>query len=538
MSINQQSLSRRSISVTQQKPQEYWTLDDKWPEYRFVQRIPSSTRTPTQLSFSAKSVDPNLFLRSKAVLKLQVSIQNEELDEKDLSFVINDPINADSVIYKKPGTLIANSMTNISLQINNIKVELRQPRYWQKYTTNQHAGKEIIENYFSTSGSSFPDWTGATDVNSGYPSETSLDNARIIGDRGINEAADAVFQDTGLVPGAQSIIPYTETLNIGCFNYLDDIDSKDIKNKSWYGKMTKLIPYVKQLRLDIALDDIAANSLVYLYSRRTIAIVPQPRVSRLTIADIVSAELVIEWVKPRREKLISLPPKVKIQSFFVDHREFAMNDGNVISDGNSSSVDIQNLVLHQVPSYIIIYATVDKDSPNYQCISITSSRDIAGLDKGVSEDNNSMESNLQLVDGTFQLRTNSMGGDTVISTEYSNRELYRITKKNSIKDSPWSFRQWTGGDSRESIYPPNTVVILGEHELRSFFVRKGQTVQSISLDFSANFTSKEGFGVRGSQLAIGGDKVYKLMIDFIYDRYFLQLDNCGNTYSGFDAKFL
>ena len=401
-SINTQSLARRVLSVAQQKPEPYFQLEDKWPEYSFVQRIQASIATPERLSFTAKSVDPNLFLRSKASLKLQVSFQNEELDD-NLVFLINSPINNNSVIYKKPGNVIANSIIEMNLRLNNIGINLKEPRYWQKYITAQHAGETITENYLSTSGSSYPDWDGSTGVNSGYPQELAGDNARILNDKGIDQAAEAVFQETGLAPGDQSTISYNENLNIGCFNFLDE-KKGEIYSKSWYKNMSSLIPYVKQLGLDISLHDLAANTLVYLYSRRTIPDAPQPRISRLTAINIVSAELVLKWVRPRPEKIFGIPQQVNLQSFFVDHKEFQINSGNVVDFQTNSAVDIQNLSIHQVPAYIIFYATIDKDSVNYDCISISTSRDIAGLDGAVLQDVNSQESHLQLVDNTFRLR--------------------------------------------------------------------------------------------------------------------------------------
>ncbi len=535
MSINTQSLARRTLSVSQQKPDPYFQLSDDYPGYVFTQRVQAVNPTPTKLNFSLKSVDPNLFLRSKAYLKLSVSMQNDELDNA-LTPVLDTPISVDSVIYKKPGMLIANSATEMNLKLNNFGINLKEQRYWQKYLTAQHAGKTITEKYLSTSGSRYPQWTGLTDVNTGYPSET-VQFVRLLDDKGIDESSEAAFIDITSAPGAQTTFNYSEPVNIGCFNFLDD-KKKEIYDKSWYKNMSSLIPYIKQVALDISLNDLAANTLIYLYSRRVIGIAPQPRASRLTAVSIVSAELVVEWVRPRTEMLLSLPPSIDIQSFFIDHREFVMNNGDDIAYQTNSTIDIQNLIIHQVPSYMIFYATVNKDSPNYECVSISSSRDIGGVDLLVTSDLDSAETNLQLVDNTFALRLNSMGGDSVIDTRYSNRELYEITLKNSIKDAPWNHRQWTGGEGRLALYPPNTYVILGEEDLLSYFVRKGQTVDNLVLNFSATYRNEEGHGVRKTEISVGGDKPYNFHISLIYDRYFIRISNCGTVEGRFDSKFI
>lgn len=541
MSINRLSTSRRFTSVTDQIPRNYFSLDEPFPEYSQIQRIPASVRGINKLIFDSKTIDPNLFLSSKATLKVSISVQNEELNAAGLAFVINDPIDSESVILKKPGMVLANSMSNIKLLLNNQSVELNNPRYWNKHIVAQHAGKTLTEKYLSTSGSSYPLWNGSSDIDAGLPKNVAGANTIIIGDHGIVNASESAFQDIGEPASSQTIFNFTEDLNIGCFNPFRNKKS-EIFSKSWYKKMTNLIPYIRQTGLNIDLHDLAANTLFYMYSRRGIAIVPQPRLSRLITLSIVSAELVLEWIKPRRETILHLPPKVRIQSWYIDHREFELfqqNGSRTLTYQAQTDVSIQNLILHQVPTYMLIYATINKDdTSSYQCISYSSSRDIVGLDRATSEDTNSGEPNLQIVDGSVNIRVNVLGGYNILDQNYNNDELYKIATDNSIKDIVHSKRTWQGGEGRLALYPSNSYILLGERDIKSYFVRKGQTISNLVLNIDASFTNQDGAGISKSQLSVGGDRQYNLHVDFIYDRYYIELDNCGKVFTDFDSSFL
>ncbi len=532
MSQNQNllSTSRRAISIAQQEPQSYFTLSDPWPEYVHTQRVQAIITGVNKISFNTQTVDPNLFLRSRAYLKVSVLTQRSDIDEKDNSFIEDEEFQLGDLIYKKPGMVLANAMTNMKLRINNTAIDMKDPRYYQRYITAQHCGKQINNNYLSTSGSVYLDNAGVVDAASGrtITFRSSDSELRI--------AIDDAFIDIGQIVDPQTTFNYMELLNIGCFNFMHD-KKGEIYSRSHYRKMTDLVPYIRQIGLEIDFDDISANSLMFLYARRGTGGGAQPRLVRLQDVEITSAELVLQWVRPRKEKILTMPPAVKIQSWNIDKHIF--NLGNVDFDDCVTN-QISQLIIHQVPTYMYIYATVDKDDKNsYQCISVASAEDEIGTNLGRSPDLNSQESNLVLVDNTLTIRVNVLGGDDVITQSYNNRELYRITMKNSIKDAPFGFAKWLGGNGRYASYPPQQYIILGETELKSLFVRKGQTISNFVLDIDSDWQSFDSYGLDSVAFpAVGGDKKYNLHVDFVYDRYSINLDSCGNTYTSYDAKFI
>ena len=66
-------------------------------------------------------------------------------------------------------------------------------------------------------------------------------------------------------------------------------------------------------------------------------------------------------------------------------------------------------------------------------------------------------------------------------------------------------------------------------------------MKQVNLELRATLVNADGYGIDKSVAGVGdvgGDKKYKLHVCFYYDRYYYQLDNCGNVYNGFDAKFI
>lgn len=526
--MNTNQSVNNSLSGRNSSPSDYFQLDDDFPEYVQIQRTPG-TISGNRVTFNAQTFDPNLFLRSRAYLKLNVDFK------KQLRIPPADPIDDDwndnDVIYKKPGMVLANSMTNIKIRINNTEITYDEPRYWQQKITEQHCGRELNDKYLSTSGSSYPTYTGVFN-----PDGTVV--VDLPSDQGIQEAIDSAYEN--IQPTVENIknFEFMELLNVGPFNFMADNKDK-IYKKSWYKKMTGLIPYVRQIGLTIDFKDIAANSLIFLYGRITAL------GDRLTISDvnITNAELVLTWVKPRGP--IQIPRTVKIQSYYVDHRKF-----QVLSDVPPVATDIipwnapfsfnETMTIHQIPTYIHIWATINKDDiTSYQCRSISADVDGAGLNQTTSFDQNSQESRGLPTTG-IDIRVNVLGGDTILDSGYNNKEMYRFTTKNSIKDFPWNRTKFENKIfSKYAIYPSNFSLILAEDDLNSFSVRKGQTIRDFQINVKGTMITNDGYGFDRTVVPfnIGGEKRWDLHVAFFYDRYYIELDNCGNGFAEFDSNF-
>ncbi len=627
-------------SVTDQKPNPYWTFDDPYPQYVQVQRTPA-TISGSNIRFNVNTFDPNTFLRSKAYIKVVVTIQKQERNPVD-GVIVAANYTTDDRIYKKSGMVLMNSCINARLRLNSHTMNYQDLRYVGKKLNTSFAGLHINNNYLSTSGSAYENLNGVYDefgrINSPVLDSTDLNvlsftdlgfdvgaglntiayidatgimtfaagggavinllttqhfkNGDLIelagaesfvvgvttstttikavrrdaqanlvaqdlvvadevqrhpqedfnGDDGRQIAYDETFRDIN-VGATNSAFNFTEPLSFGPFNHLADYESGEIYKNCWNLKQSKLIPYIRELELNLEYRDIAANALIYSYGRNSNV---AARECQLVDINIVSAELVLFWVKPRDELLVNMPRCVRIQSWMYEHKQFDLgvvnNEANVVSAEN-------NIYTEQVPSYLMYFAMVDKDSAGYVCRAVNTDGDNAGRLPIINITNNSVEAGMHILplDGSrgsdFTLRSNTLGGDDILDIRYNQKELYRIMLKNSVSDFPYSETKFRGllvANQLTATYPSQFYIFLGEQELNSFFIRKGQLQVSNVMNFNSTLVAEDGYSIsKGIQQGAfnGGNKTYALHIFYIYDRFYIQLDDDGFVDSKFDSSF-
>ncbi len=631
-------------SVTNQAPSPYFTLDDKFPQYVQVQRT-AAVIQGTSVKFSVNAFDPNAFIRSKAYIKLQVSIQKQERDVGNGNIIPSNYTTSDR-IYKKPGLVLQNSCADCSLRLNSHTMNYKDLRYITSKLDKSFAGKSIVNNFMSTSGGQLEELNGvynevgdimsnkqngpiispalsldlvpppiAFDIGvglntiaftqatgiltfasgAGVAIDLLVDQMFITGDRitlvsgeifvvigtlsltqlfvtrldgnGNMAAQDLVAGDVmarelqGSYNGddgreisyaeafrditlgeTNSTFNYTEALNFGPFNALADYGPGEIYKGAWNLRQSPLIPFVRELELNMDFQDIAANSLVYAYGRSDD--VANDVECQLRDISIVTAELVLIWVKPRDEVLLNMPNRVRIQSWMYDHKQF---DLGTVNNGASVISSENNIYTQQVPSYLLYYAMVDKSSASYVCRAINTDTDGMGGDGNISLNVNSVETHMfPLAVGTgasFILRSNTLGGDDILDQNYNAKELYRLTLKNSMSNFPYGETKFTGlsvVNQSLATYPSQFYILLGEQELNSFFIRKGQLQVSNVMNYNSTLVSADGYSISktiGPGDFDGGNKNYRLHIFYIYDRYFLELDQDGFVDSRFDTQF-
>ncbi len=370
------------------------------------------------------------------------------------------------------------------------------------------------------------------------------------GDDGRQESYDDAFRDIGLGT-VDNIFSFTEALSFGPFNHLADYERGEIAKNSWNLKQSPLIPYIRELKLTMNFKDIASNSLIYSYGKNN---TPGSELQcQLVDTEITSAELVLVWVKPRDELLATLPQRVRIQSWQYEHNQFDLVNINTpliptLVDGQAAQSSQNNIYTHQVPSYILYYGMVDKDSDGYICRAINSNSDVIGNDAVISVDANSVESGMHLfrqgdIDTDLNMRSNTLGGDNILDRNYNIKELYRLTLQNCVSDFPYGetkFRGIQAGETLYSSYPSEYFLLLGEQQLNSFFIRVGQLQVSNVLNFNSTLVATDGYSIAKSIQGgafNGGEKQYALHIFYIYDRYYIELNQDGLVDSKFDSQF-
>lgn len=367
------------------------------------------------------------------------------------------------------------------------------------------------------------------------------------GDDGREHSYADAFKDI-TVGATSSTFNYIEPLSFGPWNHLADFDINELYCGAWNNNQTALIPYIRELELSMRFKDIAANSLIYAYGRQqnANADVANMRTCRLQDVNITSAELVLFWIKPRDNLLLTIPETVKIQSWQYEHNQF---DLGVVNNGATILTEQNNVYTDQQPTYMLYYAMVDKDGPSYSCTAINSDfLGNGGTSAQSSVDVNSIETCMHptIINETTSsvtIRSNTLGGDDLFDARYSIEELYRITLKNSISDFPYNdskFRGLTVAESPLATYPSKYYFLFGEGELNSFFIRKGQLQTSNVMNFSSDMVASDGYSISKEIQAgefNGGNKQYSLHIFYIYDRYYISLSSNGHVDTKFDALF-
>ena len=111
--------------------------------------------------------------------------------------------------------------------------------------------------------------------------------------------------------------------------------------------------------------------------------------------------------------------------------------------------------------------------------------------------------------------------------------------------SETKFRGLATAESLLANYPSEYYILLGEEDLNSFFVRKGQLQRDVVLSFQSNLLPTDGYSISNKILVDSpppttydaGTKEYALHIFYIYDRYYVELSSDGLTDSKFDSSF-
>ncbi len=526
-----------------------FSLYDHYPEYLQTQRTPGAI-SGNKVSFQTYTPDPNLFLSSDSYIKIQVRIIKKK-EQLTTGIISGSSIHVNDVSLMKTGAILSNSMDNFECRINGNSLIYNNPKYYKKYTDIQIYGKKYLETQFSTSGSSFLDNTGEINFNGTIYTGISVNPAIVPGqqatkgfDTGFAESSDAFLKNISIAEAVAGTIIFNiiEPINFALFQPKSSMRKRH--------KLSELIPYVKQIGINFSLSKYAANMFTPYYGRNSAGGgMPPNHQFRIFFEDdaILSAELVLKWVKPRKELITNISDHVKLQSFNYDHRKYDILPNPLVND-TSTTFNLQNLYTYQVPSQLLLFATVDRDSDSFKANFLRTSSLIALSDVSFP-DSNAFESNLTI--NLLNIRTNINGGDTVIDNNYNQRELYNITVKNSNEDFPWSYNKFVG-DSIENPATGNIIrqyqsynyVLLDTSDLNIFDIKgkekTGKTKQMI-WNISCNLDCRDGYGGKvdvAPLTLLNSQKKYNFHVVFIYDDYCFYLNKNGISYSEYTAKFV
>lgn len=522
--MNSRKMQQKSKKLEQRFYQYEQELN---PDYIRYQRTESGTLGQS-MTFNVRNILPNSLLSAKAYIKWSFSVDKVKNTAPQVAVNFS---NADQIFAK--ANILENCITNINVAYNGYNIgQYNEPRYWAKYLTRSFKSDQLL---FSTDGARDPDYNGGYDDN-GLPTDT---NPLLPGidDKGVREGIDLI---KGSIVAGQptATFSFLSLLNFGLFNkyYLDNKYAK----VGWQHRMSNVIPYVKNLDVNIDLSDISTNALNYMFGITSAAGFESPE---LVNAQVTSAQLVLQWLdipgSPNNLSVSrdyfgesadykSIPDEVVMQSYTTRFRKFpigVVNNDDVFTLSPTPSPEMD---LHSIPDYFLIFATVDKDSAGYNCIANTFASDQAGTNQGFSDDVNAYESNMNFDE--LRIRTNI--NTEIVDTRWNSQELYNLTLSNSKKNYP--FTQFVGGIKYLSAYPSNAYVLVKPSDI-GISKSAGQCANRLTLQLEGLLRATDGnvgFNQSGP-----GDKSYVLCIVQIYSSYGVTMDSTGKINADLQGKY-
>lgn len=511
------------------------------PDYIRYQRTQSGT-LGDRISFNVRNILPNALLSSKAYIKWSFSADKVRNAGPPVARNFED----EDMIFAK-ANILENCIRNITVSINGYNIgQYNESRYWAKYLTRSFKSDHLL---FSTDGADEPKYNGSYDQ-AGLPSSSNLLTPGI-GDDSVQEGLQLTRNN--IIAGQDSAtFSFTSLLNFGLFNkyYGTDYRLSGGKPAGWSHKMSNVIPYVKNLDINIDMSDIATNALNYMFGITNAA--PNNEALELVNGRVTSAELVLQWIDISRNfgestisrnyfgesadinfdsKLMrSIPDKVLMQSYTTKFNKFSLG-----TFGNDFLFTLPptpspELELYSIPDYFLIFATVDKDSDRYANVSNIFASDQAGTDLGDSSNINANESNVNFDE--LQIRTNI--NTEIVDTRWNQQELYNLTLSNSKKNYPYA--QYVGGFSNIGAYPSNAYVLVRPSDI-GIVKSSGSCSNRLTMQLEGQLRTTDGNVGLLEGGAFGGIRNYVLCVVEIYSSYYVELDNTGKVNAELQGRY-
>lgn len=502
-----------------QKFHEYAFVPNINPLWTQYQRIPG-VNSGNAMSFRAERPNPLMMLSAKAYIKWTVRFQRFDND-----VAVNFPAGVQqTMLYRKPYMLMANSTSNVRMSINGYSINYSRPTDWMKYIGQMNSTNDQLEKYFSTCGAPFTDALGSYDDQ--FRLRRVANATQMNADNGIEVGQNAAFKDVRATLGANTLsITYLEPVQYGIFNPYYDLKD-ELSHESWFARMSDTIPYVRQIALDFDLENLAANQLIFPYSLSAAGIVDLRDQPGLT-----TGELVLQWVMPRDPPPI--PRLVSLPSWQVERRSFQVNGGAVVNENALSQFngDIQHF--HTIPDYVLIFATHDKEQADYSCRARVTDTDGNGAGQAAANGNvGSEETNMAFENMQLSIEINN----TIVDTRWSDQELYNVTAKNCC-EMPFGYRAWVGGRSHYASCPSRAFVLFKAADL-NVKQSSGTIRHDWTLTLSTQLRARTGYFFANA----GGDFVensrYRLHIVLLYKNFFIDIDNEGKVSSRLLSYFI
>ncbi|MCP4178850.1 MAG: hypothetical protein GY756_13895 [bacterium] len=280
--------------------------------------------------------------------------------------------------------------------------------------------------------------------------------------------------------------------------------------------MSPMIPHCRDIELQIDFQKLSVGTILPQYLRSAGAL------ERIAITSL-AADLHLWWYVPPLN--YQLPRQISLQTWHL--REFVQDVGLVQNNVESASVQTDLITLENVPSLIVIHAEVNKDSANYTNIAMCIDDNQAGNNAATSPNNNALDSFMEI----RHLEVDIGSVSQVIGIQFTQQELYNLTKKNSkMLDFPWDYYTWKGAHMKA----PTPAATRYNQMSRCFIALRPKDLSeklsdgirtSFQLQFTMGLIARDGLnGIPG------GDKDYKLYVHTFFGKHYMPISSEGADY--------
>lgn len=501
------------ISLKDRAIEEFEALSNLNPDFFRVQRV-TGQFTPVNASFTAFRPSPDNVLYSTVYIRWVYTLTKNYTPNGGVEAVENFT-EADK-IYTKPFAM-TNAMDAITVRYNGHSTTYTNPKIWGKYVHATESTTDLLSTKFASAGSRFPENNGFYNLDG-----TALDG----GDPGVRFALGEAYDNykNGLNPPvafSSATISFTEPLMVGLHNPYE-LKHK-LKPKSRYRRLSWMIPHINRFGVDVKFSNLAANNFVFLFADHTDN---SQGISRYSISRTDVAEMMVTWINPSAG--YKIPKSIFLPSWYVEHFQFPVSGGNQLPDRTVVDVNTQEIVIHQIPSSILIFASNSKVEPNFGPFALSTQQD-DGTNQSGTLIGGCQELNMSFREVDIRVNINNVTIDNTLTRQ----ELYRLTEKN-CNEIPFSFVGWDGGAQNLGSSPSEHFLYLLPEDLN---IKPSTGIKQLNFFFQviASMETKEGyrFSKPGVFPVAAPTHQYNLHVVYFFDNYYFQLQKDGFVTSGY-----
>lgn len=492
------------------------------PDNVFYQSVSARNISTSNAQWTITSPNKRSVLLAWAVVNWQPTIRRLRADG---STAENWGASMNYVSYK-PVMPYANAMSSITLSVNGNTITLSQPRRFIEGITCANVTKAEADTCFE---STYPDSMGGRwcSVNPGNEEVSTVDDRFLKNEYSWQEK---LFKAQGVDQfGAFNNVAMTgnegcqEPLIVPPFNPFAKLKA-GMPDYMWFKHMSNVIPNIDRLELDIQFQNLTPSVLYPRFVNPTANTTEDKLLSITNLA----ADLKLYWYELPVN--MSLPPQIDLQTWSV--REFQSSIAQVANGTAFARVTSDLIQLNSTPTLIQIAIQRDKDDALYNG-TFAARSETFGSDaipyvvtnpSVANGGNNSWDSYGEITNVEILL------GDrpNVISTNFTKRELYYLTQKNSKLPYPYDYENWTShhryvGDSNgrpnvgtDQVVQASKCVILLRPKDIAEKISDGVFAPN-SFQIRVNGIARDGTHAYG-----GNTQNYRLYIHLYYGKHFLR----------------